>query len=473
MTSHSTLLWLLLAPTFLVAQTLFYVSPSGNDSWSGTLPEANIGQSDGPFATPERARDAVRTADSFPVTVFFRDGVYFVKKPWRFEAKDSGQKNAQISYQNYGDERPIISGGIIIDQWQFEGNLWVTTLDDVKNGEIYFKELYVNDERRDRARHPNKVQFLRINGSVPENDHNAFYFYPGDVSLYQNIQDVNICLYQAWLAIHLRIDQINIGQSNIVFSPRLWFAASEFDNHTRYYIENAFELLDQPGEWYLNRRTGQLFYYPIPGETPESCTVIAACVDRVLELSGSATGGAQVEYLNFSGLRFQNADWIVTSVDKTEGQAHILLDDAVIYLKGASNCTIKRCEVALGGAHGIVLSQGCSNNVIEQCHVHALGGGGIYIGNTSGWNACEEATMAAQINTNTVQNCYIHDLTHVHHGSVGIWIGNSFDNQILHNEISDLDYTGISVGWCWGYQAATSGNNLIAFNHIHHLGQGE
>ncbi len=465
---------LLCSVDIVLAERAFYVSTDGDDAWSGTLAEPNASKSDGPFASIEHARDVLQTlSSSGDITVYIREGFYFLDQTLTFGPEHSGRSDTRITYKNYNNEDVTISGGFEITGWQQQGQLLVTTINDVKNGDLYFKELYVNEERRDRARHPNKGDFFRIHGSLPGQEKSSFYFHPGDMDAYDNLDDVNIVFYQSWLGVHLWIDRLDAAQNVVEFSPQMWWETGHFDNRARYYVENAYELLDEPGEWYLNRTTGQLYYYPMPGETLENILVIAPKTDRVIELAGQPNENNYVEYLTFSGLKIKHADWMPLNKSKTEGQAHIQLDDAIIYARGAYDCHFIDCEISLGGAHGFIFTSGSSNNLVQKCHIHALGGGGLYLGDTSGWNACSTPAPSDEIADNTIDNCFIHDLTHVHHGSVGIWVGCSSNNTITYNEICDMDYTGISVGWCWGYKSSFQQNNVINNNHIHHLGNGE
>ena len=120
------------------------------------------------------------------------------------------------------------------------------------------------------------------------------------------------------------------------------------------------------------------------------------------------------------------------------------------------------------GEHAIRFRAGSTHNRVERCHIHDLGGGGVYIGEGTE----EPIPQNIAVSHNTADNCFIHDGGHLFHGSHGVFIGRSSYNNITHNEISNFDYTGIAVGWSWGFDESTAHHNKIDFNHIHHIGNG-
>ena len=140
----------------------FYVSPDGNDRWSGKRKKPNSAKNDGPFATLHRARDAIRELKrqqggtlQQPVTVFLRDGTYFLSEPLVLTPEDSGTLDFPVTYRAYRKEKPVISGGKPITDWKQQGNLWVANLPEVKTGKWYFRLLRVGDDWAIRARYPN------------------------------------------------------------------------------------------------------------------------------------------------------------------------------------------------------------------------------------------------------------------------------------------------------------------------------
>ena len=111
------------------------------------------------------------------------------------------------------------------------------------------------------------------------------------------------------------------------------------------------------------------------------------------------------------------------------------------------------------------LGKGCQSNIITRCKFSGLGGGGIKLGETS------IRTQPAELaHDNKILNCEIGDGGKLFHSAIGVWIGQSANNEISHCNIHDFYYTGISIGWTWGYGPALASNNLVAFNHVHHIG---
>jgi hypothetical protein len=488
MNLHKTLLRL--APIVLVslagyaamaAPVTLYVAPDGNDGWTGRLATANADRTDGPLATPAGARDAVRrlkaAGETGPVTVYLRGGTYELAAPLVLEQQDSGTADAPVTYAAYADERPVLSGGRVIRGWKpGPGGLWTAQIPRVASGEWSFRQLFVDGQRRTRARDPNDDYFYiaakappgkhpKTGKPVPR-DRTAFLFARGHIERWPDMRQANVVVFHSWETSRLRIAEVNEALRLVTFTGPAHWPFERWGPKQRYYVENVRRALDAPGEWYLDRAAGTLYYYPMPGENMPHVEVVAPRLSRLVELRGDADAGQWVEHVTLRGLTFHYQDWTLGPEGHSDPQAAVTVTAAVM-ADGARHSTIERCEISHVGDYAIWLRRGCKQNRIVQNRIYDLGAGGVRIG---------EASMAdsddAESSGNLVDNNHIFDGGHVYSAGVGVWVAQSSHNTISHNEIHDLDYSGMSIGWNWNDAPNRCHHNTIEKNHVHHVMNG-
>ena len=462
-----------LAAPVAVAERVFHVSPTGSDEASGASPAEA-------FGSIIRARDAIRAlkadgALTGPVTVRIAGGQYEITEPLVFGPEDSGAADAPIAYVAAPGETPVIFGGRSVTGWQVgDDGRWTVTLPAVRDGDWYFQQLFVNGDSMPRTRLP-REGFYRIE-DFPNRDRDPwsapsdwFLFAEGDIRAdWRNLNDVEVVIPRFWVSSRQKIDRVDPDERRVqfTFTSRYRYSDDFSSSGARYFIENVAEALDTPGQWYLDRPTGVLTYLPRPGETPDTVSVVAPVARHMLLLEGDAAAGRMVEHLRFEGLTFTCSNWMLPDGNPGDAQSAPAVDGAVI-LTGARHCAIERCVFTDLNSYGIEMRDGCQRIRIAGNDMMRLGGGGIRM---SGGAMGDHPDL--RTGWNTIADNRILHIGLTYHAATGVFLQHSGSNRIVHNEIGYTYYSGITVGWIWGYRPSVSTHNEFAFNHIHHIGQG-
>ena len=462
-----------------------FVSPTGNDAWSGRRATDSGKGKDGPFATIPRAIKAARTFSrkhpASPLRVNLRGGTYYLNKPLELDHRDSGlgpdkiRGNCRVGddrpfvIASYRNEKPVVSGGMEIGGFRVEKlngkTVWVTRIPAVARGSLNFRQLFVNGERRNRPRWPRKG-FSAIQKLAPgpraeqwmvgRND--KFYFNKGDIDNWHNLSDVELVMLQVWIESRMWLKSVNL-RKQLVTLDRFTTSGLNADpkSGSAYFAENVYEALDEPGEWYLDRPTGRLTYIPKKGETLRNTRFVVPILPRLLTVQGDSQKGRCPEYIHFEGIRFSHTEWSYDAPLSGCEQAARMVP-AAVQVVDAVRIGFHRCAFTQMGTWGIETLGTTRDTTIADCTLEDLGGGGI-----KAWHGTQRTT---------VSDCEISACGRVFYSAVGVLIGNSGANKIIHNHIHDIRYTGISVGWHWGYEECHNQGNIVEYNHIHDIGAG-
>ncbi len=493
-----------------------WVSPAGDDD--------NPGTRERPFATPARAlrqaRELRRLNDRSVVTgvrIILREGVYPLVDPLFVRPEDSGTDAVPTIIAAAPDETPVFSGGTVVSGWRrveqeiprlpvaAQGNVWVSETPRFRGRQLECRQLWLNNRKAIRARAPNEGEMARLvrwdraqqNAAI-----SASLVGPSAV-----LDGTEMTVLQQWEIAVLRLKSVVIDGD----LARVTFHAPEgrlefehpwpqpiMEPHgAPFFLAGAIEFLDQPGEWH-QESSGRIYYWPRAGEDLTRDQVVVPALPTLVQVSGSLD--RPVAHVSFQGIHFAHTSWLRPSrrghvplqagmylLDayklrpkgtpdwrSLDNQAWIGRPPAAVEVSGARHTSFLGCRFQHLAAAGIDYGRGTHDDRIEGCVFRDVGGNGIQMGcfQEAGiethlpYDPADEREICTRerIANNLVTDCANEDW-----GCVGICVGYGREISIEHNEVAQLSYTGISLGWGWTRTQNAMRDNRVVANHVHHV----
>ena len=492
-----------------------WISPKGSDFNDGTRqsPKATL------TSALRQAREWRRTEDNRiqgGITIYMEGGTYAFHEPVFIRPEDSGTKESPTVIRSVGDEKVILSGGISINGWKKQGKVWVADVPAFNGRPLDFRQLWVNGKKAVRAR--DVEDFEKMNRICSVDEKNEILYVPA-VSIRRLIDNkgnlkakyAEMVLHQMWCVANLRIRSVEVQgdsaairfhqpESRIQFEHPWPRPMVTTDGHnSAFYLTNARELQDVPGEWYHDIDARKVYYYPREGEKMQEAEVIVPAVETLVRVEG--TLDRPVCHIRFEKITFSYTTWMRPSekghiplqagMYLTDGyridpkmQRNYLnhpLDNqgwlgrpaAAVRVAAAKQIDFERCRFEHLGSTGLDYEEAVQGGVVRGCLFRDIAGNGLLVGSFSPaahethlpYDPADRREVCTQQHIN---NCYFTEIGNEDWGCLAIAAGYVGDVNIEHNEISEVPYSGISLGWGWTQTVNCMRNNRVHANLIHH-----
>ena len=458
---------MLFALSTSAASLVVHVATNGNDNASGAITRR---AGDGPLATIEAALRKARAAKSTDgVTILLHGGVHRLVEPIVFTPEDSGvSAEKPFVIEAFGKEKPVLSGGVRLSNWKqvaTQPGLWQADARAQLGDNWQFRSLFVNGRRAIRARTPNEAELFRMNGARFNDRPFQFKFRGGDIKpSWAEAGDVEVIAFEKWTDIRQFIRAVNTESNVATLSGSS--SSHTRESGARYFIENAPDALDAPGEWRLDQNNGVVTALFMAGEDPNAMETVVPRLQELVQFKGDIAGKKAVRHIVLRGVTFADTDWSISADGYRDTQAAVAVRGEV-FGDGMTDCVIEDCTFTRLAGYGIDLGRGCQRNRMVGNEFFDLGAGGVRVGETAVRNGEFDAT-----HSNVITDNHLHHLGVLYPPAVGVFIIQSATNRVAHNHIHNLFYTAVSVGWTWGYRDSPCHANAIEFNHMHDIGQG-
>ena len=492
-----------------------WISPKGSDFNDGTrqFPKATL------TSALRQAREWRRTEDNRiqgGITIYMEGGTYAFYEPVFIRPEDSGTKESPTIIRSVGDEKVILSGGISINGWKKQGKVWVADVPAFNGRPLDFRQLWVNGKKAVRAR--DVEDFEKMNRICSVDEKNEILYVPA-VSIRRLIDNkgnlkakyAEMVLHQMWCVANLRIRSVEVQgdsaairfhqpESRIQFEhpwPRPMVTTN--GHNSAFYLTNARELQDVPGEWYHDIDARKVYYYPREGEKMQEAEVIVAAVETLVRVEG--TLDRPVCHIRFEKITFSYTTWMRPSEKgHVPLQAGMYLTDgyridpkmqrdylnhpldnqgwlgrpaAAVRVAAAKQIDFERCRFEHLGSTGLDYEEAVQGGVVRGCLFRDIAGNGLLVGSFSPaahethlpYDPADRREVCTQQHIN---NCYFTEIGNEDWGCLAIAAGYVGDVNIEHNEISEVPYSGISLGWGWTQTVNCMRNNRVHANLIHH-----
>jgi alpha-L-fucosidase len=440
----------------------YFVATDGSDTNPGTLEQ--------PFQSIERAQAQVRkdaARGKQPITVYLRGGTYYLKRPLIFTHEDSGTQDAPVSYAAYKSEKVVVSGGRALElSWKPYRDGIVQA--DTSRG-LKFDQLFANGERQHMARYPNYDPQV-----TPYNGFSADAFSPQRAARWADPVGgfIHAMHQHHWGGYHYLITGKQADDT--VTYEGGWQNNRQMGMHSSYrYVENVFEELDAPGEWFHDRKTNVLYYFPAAGIDVKTCNFEVAQLPHLVEFQGSREQPAQ--FIELVGLIFRH-----TARTFMETKEPLLRSDWTVYrggavtFNGAEDCVIADCEFDQVGGNAVFVNNFNRRIAVRGTHIHGAGASGVsFVGNpasvrnplfeyhqTQSYSEIDKTAGPKGIDFPSecvVEDSLIHDIGVVEKQAAGVQISMSSGITVRHCSIYDVRRAGINIS------EGTFGGHLIEF----------